>query len=63
MDQDLAVAQCIPPTIRARLIHRRDQLARELQDVEIAIGLLDKNPSFEKIHDAISKVERIRGIL
>lgn len=49
-----------PPTLmsaslRQRLERRRDNLEAQLEKVKAAIVLLDQNPGFEALHDALAK--------
>lgn len=48
----------IQPTIRKQLEQRKERVEVELEDIKNALKLLDENPTFEKVHDAISKVQR-----
>lgn len=41
-------------TIRERLQRRKSNLERELGELDKALSLLDQNPSFEEIHNALS---------
>ena len=45
-----------PQTIRERMRDRLQTLVAEKERVENVLKLLDENPNFEKIHDAISQV-------
>ena len=69
MDYDLAVnkaveplgaQQYVPPTIREQLLDKKAALERDVDAVNAALKLMDENPSFEKVHDAISKVRGLR---
>lgn len=42
------------PTIRESLVSEKTRLNYQLQKVEKALQILDENPSFEKVHDAIA---------
>ena len=42
-------------TVRERLERRKRQHEAQLADVNAALLLLDENPTFEKVHDAIQK--------
>lgn len=42
-------------TVRERLERRRRQYAQQLDEVNVALALLDKNPAFEECHNAILK--------
>lgn len=54
--------EAIPQTIREQLQHRRTFLQRQMNDVDTAIAVLDKNPAFEEIHDTLNKLN-VRGLL
>lgn len=43
------------PSIRERLIDKKANLESSLQEVNEAIKMLDENPAFEKVQDAIAK--------
>lgn len=45
----------IPPTVRQRLEKRKADLERSLGDVNAALEMLNSNPAFEAVHDAIAK--------
>lgn len=44
----------IPATIRERLEYKLRISKREVLECEEALSLLDQNPGFEKVHNAIS---------
>ena len=58
----LAVCEVKNPTIREQLTQRRESLVRQMGEIDAAVALLDQNPNFEAIHDAISKLN-MRGLL
>lgn len=43
-------------TIRERLVERRTRLNRDLIEIEGVLEVLNKNPGFEEVHNAIMKV-------
>lgn len=49
--------QCTPrmQSIRERLTERKTVLERQLEEVNVAIKMLDENPAFEKVQDAIQR--------
>lgn len=50
------------PTIRQQLSAELARLEKRRSEVETAINLLDRNPQFEAMHDALSKLN-VQGIL
>lgn len=42
-------------TLREALTRRRISLEKQLESVNDALAVIDKNPEFEKFHDAVSK--------
>ncbi len=50
------------PTIREQLLSRKRSLALQTEEVDAAIAVLDKNPSFEEVHNALNKLN-VRGLL
>jgi hypothetical protein len=46
------------PTLMETLTYRREQLAKELRDIDNAIQGLEENPQVEKVLDLIRKTGR-----
>jgi hypothetical protein len=53
------IGECISPTIREQMEQQKRNYERKLAEINDVLKLLDENPSFEKVHDAISKVQRL----
>lgn len=51
----MVAQELIAPTVRGQLVERKRRMERDLQSVNEAIAMLDENPGFEKVHDAINK--------
>lgn len=56
-DQAGSPSEYIPPSLREQLVSQKTRLERSLTDVNNALFLLDENPTFEKVQDAIAKTQ------
>lgn len=59
---EVATCEVREPQLRDDIVRRIDSLERQLAESKEALALLDENPTFEKIHNAIAKLN-MRGIL
>jgi len=48
--------QLEPPSIKKRLLAERDALQQRINNLDIALDFLEKNPQFEAFQDILRKV-------
>jgi len=48
--------QLEPPSIKKRLLQERDSLQQRIDNLNIALDFLEKNPQFEAFQDILRKV-------
>jgi len=55
-DTAMLAVENIPATMRERLQKKKEQLERNIAEIDSTLKLMDENPGFEKVHDAISRL-------
>jgi hypothetical protein len=57
--ENKSLQECMPPTLREKLIQKKTEYQRNIEQIEQTIKLMDETPGFEKLHDSISKLRFI----
>jgi cell division protein FtsB len=57
--ESLAQVEQVPQTLREQLEKKIEKYKQNIEQIQATIKLMDDNPGFEKVHDAISRLSRL----